>query len=510
MLAHALATCAALVALQLPVAAQGVLEGTYTFASLNFEQDAFCPNGLQWSTQWGSLSFAPDGSFTLATTERSACVGTGSSSITGGGSGTYTSDGNGGVLLDLNPADPGTDTARLVLSSDGEVLLVDREPDLDFQDSFGTAEFVIGIRTGVALSNAALQGAYVFGQIDTAAASTQVETTARWGDFDFDGSGGWIGSVESATSLGFGSVTPPAPLAPGTYTVSGVGSLQMSDGFTIGALAPSGRVGFLLAAGPTTTSLRILLKRPTAAPNDAFVGAWAHSSFGGDSTLGPFGQVGIESRRGEVMVDARTNDSLRAQVVSWADAGGGGARIDAGAGEAFVRPSGAVLMDPTDVTNAHRAWLGAGDDVVLTAELTTQRYAIGLYLRRWGALAGDRSFVSSSNGGVQRLSIRAGAANAGRVYLVVGSTSGFAPGIQGVPINFDAYTLATATSPNTAPLTSSLGLLDAQGRAEAAFTLPAPSPSFVGTTFTHACIVLDPVSGATTLISNPESLTILP
>ena len=118
--------------------------------------------------------------------------------------------------------------------------------------------------------------------------------------------------------------------------------------------------------------------------------------------------------------------------------------------------------------------------------------------------------MSSSDGGVQRLSIRAGAANAGRVYLVVGSTSGFAPGTLGVPVNYDAYTLLTATSPNTAPLTQSLGLLDARGRAQATFTLPAPSPAFVGTTFTHACLVLDPLSGATTLVSNPETLTILP
>ncbi|QDU86524.1 hypothetical protein Pla163_36750 [Planctomycetes bacterium Pla163] len=503
-------TLVALTALSLPAAAQGVFAGSYTFAALNYEVEGSCPNGLRWSTQSGTLSFALDGTFTLASNERSACVGNGSASSSNGGSGVYSLSAAGDVVLDLDPGNPGTNIARLVLSHDRELLLFDHGPELDFEGSLGRAEFVIGIRGGVASTNAALQGDYVYGQIDTATGSTAIQTTARWGAFTFDGSGGWTGSVETATSLGGGAVTPPTSLTPGTYGVAANGALQMSGGYTIGALSQSGRVGFVLFTESSTTSLRVLLKRSPAASTDALVGRWAYSSLTGDTTLGPFGQVAMEAERGDLLVDARTNDALRAQVVSWADANGGGGRVAARATEPFVRANGSVLVDATDTTGARRAWLGAGEDVVLAAELSTERYGIGLYLRRWGSLAGDRSFVSSSDGGVQRLSIRAGAANAGRVYLVVGSTSGFAPGISGVPVNFDAYTLATATSPNTAPLTQSLGLLDARGRAQATFTLPAPSPAFVGTTFTHACLVLDPLTGATTLISNPETLTILP
>ena len=115
--------------------------------------------------------------------------------------------------------------------------------------------------------------------------------------------------------------------------------------------------------------------------------------------------------------------------------------------------------------------------------------------------------LSVTDGGWQEFQLDAGSDNGGDLYLLTGSASGTTPGIPvdglTVPLNLDAYLLAVSSSPNSPPLEDGLGVLDANGRGEAAFTIPAGTlnPSLAGSTLHHAFVVLS-TSGVVSFASN--------
>ncbi len=106
----------------------------------------------------------------------------------------------------------------------------------------------------------------------------------------------------------------------------------------------------------------------------------------------------------------------------------------------------------------------------------------------------DSGQLSLAGGGTQTFQIEAGAANAGNLYLVLGSAAGSAPGLAldgwQLPLNLDGYFVYTLGNANKAPLASSLGLLDGNGNASAAFVLPPGSnPALAGVVFHHAALI---------------------
>ena len=103
----------------------------------------------------------------------------------------------------------------------------------------------------------------------------------------------------------------------------------------------------------------------------------------------------------------------------------------------------------------------------------------------------------------------AGAGQAGLPYLVIGTASGALPGIAfgpvAVPLNFDPYTIHTATFPNLAPLGSTFGSLDPAGLGTATFSIPSLPPGLIGITLDHAFVL---ISGASvSFASNSAPLT---
>jgi len=121
--------------------------------------------------------------------------------------------------------------------------------------------------------------------------------------------------------------------------------------------------------------------------------------------------------------------------------------------------------------------------------------------------------VSSANGGAQVLTVDAGPANAGDVYLVVGSFSGTMPGLPlapGVllPLNYDAYLGLLATTFNTPILMPSLGVLDASGRATCTFTLPGRGRVPAGAVLHHAALVVDLVTFRLTFATTPARVVV--
>ncbi len=128
------------------------------------------------------------------------------------------------------------------------------------------------------------------------------------------------------------------------------------------------------------------------------------------------------------------------------------------------------------------------------------------------SLQADKRFLSLSNADRQTFSLDASASCANLQYLLVGSLTGYYPGIHAphgyLPLNWDGYLLFTATNPNTPPLESSMGMLDGQGKAQAAFVLaPLLSANLIGLTFRHAYVVCDD-TGYFHLFSNQVPATI--
>ncbi|MEZ5967409.1 MAG: hypothetical protein R3F56_26465 [Planctomycetota bacterium] len=125
-------------------------------------------------------------------------------------------------------------------------------------------------------------------------------------------------------------------------------------------------------------------------------------------------------------------------------------------------------------------------------------------------LSADRWSLSLQRGGTQAFTLDAGSASAGRGYLLLGSASGTAGftfrGLN-VPLTPDGYFAFTLTSPNTFPLTASLGNLDAAGQAAASLTLPAGlSPALIGVVLHHAFVELAPAGPVR--VSNAWPLTL--
>jgi hypothetical protein len=127
-------------------------------------------------------------------------------------------------------------------------------------------------------------------------------------------------------------------------------------------------------------------------------------------------------------------------------------------------------------------------------------------------LVTDRHEISYAQLHQQRLVLRASAAHAGKLYLMLGSVSGITPGLPtsaGVlPLNFDFYFDLAYSYPNFPPFLGFRYLLDATGTAEA-YWQPLPGyPQAVGLRFDHAFAVIGPTG--VEFVSNSVPLTIVP
>jgi len=121
--------------------------------------------------------------------------------------------------------------------------------------------------------------------------------------------------------------------------------------------------------------------------------------------------------------------------------------------------------------------------------------------------------VSLSAGGTQELCIAAGPSNAGKLWVVWGTTSGTDPGFDvgllHVPLNFDFYTMFSIQNANAPPLVDSVGFLDAAGQGLMTFFLPpGMDPVLAGLTLDHAYFVVNGTVGEA--VSNPVTVNLVP
>lgn len=131
-----------------------------------------------------------------------------------------------------------------------------------------------------------------------------------------------------------------------------------------------------------------------------------------------------------------------------------------------------------------------------------------------GTLSADATTLSVAGGGVVNLDYHPGPAFAGGIYLILGSMSGWAPGVplggHHLPLNPDWYTNVTFDLMNSQYFANTLGLVPPSGSAAAQLVFPPQLlASLVGQTMHHAAIGFD---GALAIVhtSNAVPLHLLP
>ncbi|MEO0652013.1 MAG: reprolysin-like metallopeptidase, partial [Planctomycetota bacterium] len=152
------------------------------------------------------------------------------------------------------------------------------------------------------------------------------------------------------------------------------------------------------------------------------------------------------------------------------------------------RPTVATSVDCNDngVADAFEIAIGDGTDIDGDGALD-----------QCDTIFGNTQTISFYTGGSQTLSLNAGAQYAGDFYILLGSLSGTDPGTSllgaQLPLVSDAYFNLTLNQGGAGLISNGFGLLDANGAAEAVFSIPASPFSFglLVTPANHAFLVFD-------------------
>jgi hypothetical protein len=129
-----------------------------------------------------------------------------------------------------------------------------------------------------------------------------------------------------------------------------------------------------------------------------------------------------------------------------------------------------------------------------------------------GTLHMDNDSISARFGGTVNFTLDAGAANANRDYILLGSISGTEPGtlLPGgqatLPLNFDVFTNVIITLMNSALFTDFMGMLDGTGQGTAQMNSGPVDPGFVGVKLYFAYGLNAPWN----FVSNPVGVKIDP
>jgi hypothetical protein len=123
----------------------------------------------------------------------------------------------------------------------------------------------------------------------------------------------------------------------------------------------------------------------------------------------------------------------------------------------------------------------------------------------------DVFILSASGGGDIDFAIDAGAVNANRPYVLLGTLSGTGPGfsLPGgmiLPLNWDGYTDLVVMYLNNFYFLDFLGTLDASGQKTATLHVPGLFPIWVGEIMQYAYTLYSPFN----FVSNPVQIEVVP
>jgi len=257
------------VALAADLSAQGVLplNGSYAFASLR--ADVSC-NGLPLggvSSDRGTGTFLPGGTFSYSGQEDEACGGTlATRPVTEAGTYVVTKEGN--LLLDLAPAMPGTDIEEFSITPDGSLFVATRLlPDPEGYLS-------VGVRLSAGQTNGSLAGTYALVRLELGGTASGLGGASDLGDVVFDGVGAYSGSLARRTVTPVGTTATTTMAMNGTYAVQPDGRITLAADLA-GAMTADGSFFYALDADGDTKGLVLGVRRGVALTSAAISrGLW--------------------------------------------------------------------------------------------------------------------------------------------------------------------------------------------------------------------------------------------
>lgn len=481
-----------------------VLTGTYTYAWMGADLGTACGQvepGVLTRLRIGTVDFAANGEAFCWIEERVTCPGGAFEDWVGPVHATYVMDGD-RLQLAMDPVLSGNSTWPFQMTWDREIgtLSFDRESD-DGHPGIGVL-----FRRGTGLGPDDLLGDFDLVRLRQSQVEGGIEVRGSFGTLTFLPGQEYLQVVDQSTLGPSGSTLMSGMVRSGVYTLEPDGTLSVDDGVHVGAVTPDGSFGVLVRRSGFGSMLALIARVPTEEPTFwALDDLWWLGLYGLGRNEGSVPELRPYGESGVISFDAQSGRALVGHTEVWADEEGGGATN----GFSFfpfsrTGPHTYALGEPDQPL---RLRLGRHEDVLLMAEVTSAEDVwIGVAPRAWGPLVGDVQTVDPATGGVQTLSVRAGAALAGKRYLVLGSLTGTFPGMlvggHLIPLDRDWYTHRTLTQPDP-PLSGSTGTLDAAGAARAAFTVSAGDWTAVaGITVYHACVVLDPADPRTVLLAS--------
>jgi hypothetical protein len=487
------------------------LSGTYTYGAIGAQYFDPCTptvDSLVTLGERGTIAFNPAGTFTWDSTEHRACASGGVDVVSDSRSGTYDCSLDGTLELDFGPIF-GVEVRPFQMTWERDIFVLQGTDP-------GEPITLIGIRNGVGMSKADLDGAYALAAFSQEQVSGGVRSQVEWGTASFDGAGNFSATNSNREFGPAGQFTGSGGDS-GSYSVLADGQIDIGGSGTTGMVSTDGSVAFLSEWSGTESFLTVLVRKGSSAPTSGTLnGDWFISLVGAEQPA-PFASSSQRGATGVVSIGFGGPFTFNGDS-AWADLSGSGGGPDSSTGTMLLAADGSLTISSVGSTYIVDGWMADREDFGIMASVNEPSdMLMGFLIRDRGPLDTlGVSQVSVSAGGSQPLSIWTGKDNAFLAYFVLGSLSGTTPGIpvggEVMPLNYDSYTSFTLTNPNSPILTGSFAGLDMFGAGIASFNVPpASSPAYVGLTVHHAFVVFDPSDpDGVGMVSNAVQAEIVP
>ncbi len=483
----------------LAASAQGIipLDDEYAFGVLEGEWDDECAAGVDTTTAGsatGSVQFQPDGTLAFTSDAYVVCAGGTVLTTNESGPGTYVLDGDGKLTLDLDPTMPGTDLTELRVRFDQDLAIWG-------DNTIAAPQTGIALRKPTDATDATLSGQYAIAGLRMEEVAGGFRGFGTGGSIDFDGAGGFSGSVSEHVVDPFSSSDVSGPVA-GTYSVAADGTVLLTEsGDTVtGAVLGSGEIFFLVDRTATEVGLTIGVRKGGGHSPSVVLGDWRSSSFGitpGFSGILPE----LFSTHLDVAIGAPDTFASSGVIVFSQPVVGQSSAPFADSGTFTLQPNGRIDAVSTVTGESELGWLSETETFAMLANVTSSQFIeLELLLSRCSLAVPYGSGTPGSGDVVPVLSSSSGFPRIGSTAVLdVDSGLGGAPAllalstmpVAGLPL-LGGTIWADPLSAITTAGTTLGGTPGAPGAGSASIAIPiSPDPGLKGLDVYSQAFVID-------------------
>jgi hypothetical protein len=389
------------------------LEGEFHFVGIG-ASDACPGQTLRIGGELGSMTFDGQGGFTSNRTATTICASGPNPVENYFDVGTYTLEPTGKLVLDYDPALPGTDTFEVFMTPDLELAVRATEPASE------AAGIALLCRKQAAATQVDLQGDHGFVQMLNSLIGPDFTCESSYGTFDVDlaGVANLNLQVHSVDPFGFQDFPDSGSFGP--IQVEADGSLTVGTA-TVGALSKGGELGYIYAANDREVSLALFVRKAIGFTVDAVDGTWSTNGYGG--VPAPLSNHEAGTIVGPLTIDGATGACQHEQTFHNVTPSGVSTSSGPLIGSLSVAADGSFAqVYPNDAT--YDGWFSADSTVAIfadigTSSLTDDVAEAGLYLRHCASSVPFGAGSAGTGGQVPSLSTQGLAKTGNPVYTFV-------------------------------------------------------------------------------------------